>query len=114
MGWIASGHVLDESGVVWDSVLDFRLTHIFFFFLVRRNLANFASACFCKLFSAQRLVSGSEAKLSEFRLGGVTKSPRGEAKFVSATHSFLMKGIRCPKLPPPTFGQLMRFRHTMH
>src|SRR5688572_8801484 len=53
----------------------------FFFFLVRRNSANFASRACCKSFAGWRLESGSGAKLSEFRLGVVTKSPRGEALF---------------------------------
>jgi hypothetical protein len=45
----------------------------FFLFLVRRNSASFASPHPRKSFAAHRLALGGEAKLSEFRLGGVTK-----------------------------------------
>ena len=54
----------------------------FFFFLVRRNSANFASARLRKSFAGCRLVCGGEAKLSEFRLGGCAKFSPGEALFV--------------------------------
>ena len=53
----------------------------FFLFLVRRNSGNFAPAYPRKLFAAHWLARGSGAKLTEFRLGGVTKTPRREAKF---------------------------------
>jgi hypothetical protein len=56
----------------------------FFFFLVRRNSANFASARSRKSFADGWLACGGEAKLSEFRLGGATKIVPGEALFVTA------------------------------
>jgi hypothetical protein len=67
----------------------------FFLFLVRRNSANFASARFGKWFGCLGFGCGSEAKLSEFRLGGVTKlkfSP-GEALFVGA-----LRGVDRPSV----------------
>jgi len=50
---------------------------IFFFFLVGRNSASFASARPRKSFAARRFVSRGEAKLPEFRLGGVTNFVSG-------------------------------------
>jgi hypothetical protein len=47
----------------------------FFFFLVRRNSANFAPGRCAKSFADWRLLSGGEAKLSEFRLG-VRRNPK--------------------------------------
>jgi hypothetical protein len=103
----------------------------FFLFLVRRNSANSASPRPRKSFAGCTFVRGSGAKLSEFRLGGVTKTPRGEALSsassprklpylgspslqLGSSRSALAKPVapvrlRCPKLPPATFGQLMRF-----
>jgi hypothetical protein len=49
---------------------------------VRRNSANFAPARCRKSFADWQLAHGGEAKLSEFRLGGVTKFSPGEALFV--------------------------------
>jgi hypothetical protein len=60
----------------------FCLTEIFFFFLVGRNSANFASARRCKLAARCRLACGGEAKLAEFRLGGRAKIAPGEALFI--------------------------------
>jgi hypothetical protein len=74
----------------------------FFLFFVRRNSANFASARLRKSFAAHWLACGSEAKLSEFRLGGVAKLSPGGAKFV--------RNFEAPpqmsKILPPTFGHL--------
>jgi hypothetical protein len=72
---------------------------------VRRNSANFASRARCKSFAGHRLVSGGEAKLSEFRLGGCAKFSPGEALFVRHQR------ISCPKLPPHTFVHLMPLWH---
>jgi hypothetical protein len=58
---------------------------IFFFFLVRRYAVEFASPGGGKSLAGQRLVGGSEAIFSEFRLGGGTKSSTSEALFVTTS-----------------------------
>jgi hypothetical protein len=63
---------------VGESVLIFASAK-FFLFLVGRYSANFASPRPRKSFAGWRLVCGGGAKLSEFRLGGVTKIVPGEA-----------------------------------
>ena len=65
-----------------ELVARFSLHPYFFFFLVRRYVSDFASPCCCKSFAGCRLAFGGEAKLSEFRLGGVTKLFLSEALFV--------------------------------
>ena len=85
-----------------------------FLFVVRRNSANFASPGCCKSFAGWRLACGGDAKLSEFRLGGVTKSSPSGAKFALATEQSSLFRISCSKLPPVTFEQLMRFGQTKH
>jgi hypothetical protein len=83
---------------VRGSVFDFCLTHIFFFFLVGRNSANFASARPRKLFAGYRLVSGSGAKLSEFRLGGCAKLVPGGALFGQTLQGATSDVQNCPHI----------------
>ena len=58
-----------------------------FLFVVRRNSASFASRGARKSFAARQFVNRGGAKLPEFRLGGVTKTPRGAAKLVNRERS---------------------------
>jgi hypothetical protein len=54
----------------------------FFYFFGEAKFSNFAPRRQRKSFATERLGSGSEAKMTEFRLGGATKFSSGEALFV--------------------------------
>ena len=101
---------LDERGVASGQSFDFRSTKFFFFFLVGRNSASFAPPARCKSFEHSQMECGSGAKLTEFRPGGGTKPPQVGRNWSGTSRL----AHQLSKIPPHTFGQLMRFGHTKH
>jgi hypothetical protein len=66
----------------------------FFLFLVERNSANFTPPRPRKSLADDWLVSGSGAKLPEFRSGGGAKLFPGGAKFAAVSHQFSAVGCQ--------------------